>query len=123
MEDPTTFLAPDLKTPLAYPGTPSGFDGTVALIKKLHGALTKFSLDLVAPVVDEVEGRVVYFVKSSGVQTGEWHGVPGTGRPFDHYGFLMMKIDLEKGVIDEMNVLFQDFLFLKQIGVIPYGLY
>src|ERR1700734_2517385 len=104
-EDPRTFLAPDLKTPLAYPGTQSGFDVTVALIKKLHSALTKFSLDLVAPVVDEVEGRVVYFVKSSGVQSGyifygisltsrEWHGVPGTGKPFDHYGFLMMKVFL-----------------------------
>lgn len=69
-EDPNTFLSPDLKTPLAYPGAPSGFDGTIGLIKKLHGALTKFSLTLVAPVVDEVEGRVVYFVKSSGVQTG-----------------------------------------------------
>jgi hypothetical protein len=69
-EDPMNFLAPDLQTPLAYPGTTSGFDGTVGLIKKLHGALTKFSLTLVAPVVDEKECRVVYFVKSAGVQTG-----------------------------------------------------
>ena len=22
----------------------------------------------------------------------EWHGVPGTGKPFDHYGFLMMRV-------------------------------
>jgi hypothetical protein len=68
-EDPMNFLAPDLRTTLAYPGTPSGFDGTVGLIKKLHSALTKFSLTLVAPVVDEKECRVVYFVKSAGIQT------------------------------------------------------
>lgn len=30
-------------------------------------------------------------------------------------------MDLKRGVIDEISVLFQDFLFLKQIGVIPYG--
>jgi hypothetical protein len=69
-EDPMNFLAPDLRTPLAYPGAPSGYDGVIGLIKKLHGALTKFSLTLVAPVVDVKESRVVYFVKSAGVQTG-----------------------------------------------------
>lgn len=28
---------------------------------------------------------------------------------------------MKRGCIEEISVLFQDFLFLKQIGVIPYG--
>lgn len=31
-------------------------------------------------------------VDKGGVDGREWHGVPGTGKPFEHYGFLMMQV-------------------------------
>jgi hypothetical protein len=31
-------------------------------------------------------------VDEGGSDSREWHGVPGTGKPFDHYGFLMMRV-------------------------------
>ena len=34
---------------------------------------------------------------------------------------LNLQIDLKKGLIVELNILLQETLFLKQIGVIPYG--
>jgi len=103
LEELSELLAPDVQTPLTYPNTPSGFNGIKGLIRKLHGSLTSFALTVTSEVVDEKESRVVFFVKSAGVQTGhvflveraycrEWHGVPGTGRKFDHYGFIMMKV-------------------------------
>jgi hypothetical protein len=95
-------IAHDLNTPLCYPGTPSGYEGIKALLQKLHGSLTSWALTVEASVVDDQQSSVVYFVKSAGVQTGypskaaintsEWHGVPGTGKSFDHFGFLMMKV-------------------------------
>ena len=66
----SSFLAHDVKTPLSYSGTPSGYEGITGIVEKLHGALTDFSLTVVSPVVDEKECRVVYFVKSKGVQSG-----------------------------------------------------
>ena len=63
-------IAKDVVTPLAYPGMPSGYTGITGIVEKLHGALTDFSLTLESPVVDEQECRVVYFVKSKGVQSG-----------------------------------------------------
>lgn len=71
--DPNKLLnlvAEDLKTPLTYPGAPSGYDGVKGIIEKLHAALSEYHLKLLTPVIDEEEGRVVYFVKSMGVQTG-----------------------------------------------------
>jgi hypothetical protein len=65
-----SFLAHDVVTPLSYPGTPSGHEGIMGIVEKLHNALMDFSLTVVSPVVDEKECRVVYFVKSKGVQIG-----------------------------------------------------
>jgi hypothetical protein len=66
----TTLVAQDLITPLTYPGAPSGYVGVKGIIEKLHAALSDYSLKLVTQVIDEEECRVVYFVKSVGVQTG-----------------------------------------------------
>jgi len=71
--DPNKLLglvAQDLKTPLTYPGAPSGYVGVKGIIEKLHAALSEYQLKLITPVIDEQECRVVFFVKSMGVQTG-----------------------------------------------------
>ena len=69
-ENLATMLALDLSTPLTYPGAVSGYAGVKGIIQKLHGALSDYSLRVLSPVIDEKECRVVYFVKSAGVQTG-----------------------------------------------------
>jgi hypothetical protein len=74
-----SFLAEDVITPLAYPGAPSGYTGITGIVEKLHGALTDFELSVVSPVVDEKECRVVYFVKSKGVQSGYVSSPPRMG--------------------------------------------
>jgi hypothetical protein len=66
----SAFLAKDLITRLTYPGEPSGYTGLKNLIAKLHGALHSYSLTLVTPIIDEVDSKVVYFVKSTGIQNG-----------------------------------------------------
>jgi len=38
--------------------------------------------------VGSVDGR-------SEVDCREWVGVPGTGKPFNHFGFLMMRVEPE----------------------------
>lgn len=65
-----SLLSQDLKTPLTYPGSPSGYVGAKGIIEKLHSALSDYHLKLLTPVIDEQECRVVFFVKSMGVQTG-----------------------------------------------------
>jgi len=103
VEDLADLIAPDVSTPLTYPNTPSGYEGIKALKAKLHGSLTSYALTVISAAVDEKERRVVYFVKSAGIQTGhafhfsgayyrEWHGVPGTGRHFDHFGIISFRV-------------------------------
>jgi hypothetical protein len=87
-----SLISKDLVTPLTYPGEKSGYVGVQGILKKLHGSLSNYSLKLLSPVIDEDENQVVFFVKSCGVQTGEWRGLPGSGKPFDHFGFVMMKV-------------------------------
>jgi hypothetical protein len=72
-----SLVAQDLETPLTYPGAPSGYVGVKGIIEKLHAALSDYQLKLLTPVIDEHESRVVYFVKSMGVQTG--YSFPLTG--------------------------------------------
>lgn len=60
----------DLETPLTYPGAVKGFAGVKGIIEKLHDALSDYSLSVLTPVIDEQECRVVFFVKSAGVQIG-----------------------------------------------------
>lgn len=66
----SSMLATDLETPLTYPGAIKGYAGVKGIIEKLHSALSDYSLSVLAPVIDEQECRVVFFVKSAGRQTG-----------------------------------------------------
>jgi len=63
-------VAPDVATPLFYPGMRSGYEGVNDILQKLHGALSDYSMQLVTPIIDADSQIVVYFVKSVGVQTG-----------------------------------------------------
>jgi hypothetical protein len=72
-EDPeklSTMAAMDIVTPLTYPGATTGFAGVQGVIQKLHGALSDYSMKALTAVIDEKESKVVFFVKSAGVQTG-----------------------------------------------------
>ena len=64
------YISRDLVTQLAYPGEPSGYEGLKNLIAKLHGALHDYSLTVLSSMIDEKQNKVVFFVKSSGVQAG-----------------------------------------------------
>ena len=64
------FLAPDVETPLTYPGAVAGYAGIQGILEKLHNSLSNYSMELITPVVDEKDRTVVYFIKSKGVQTG-----------------------------------------------------
>jgi hypothetical protein len=66
----SSIVAKDLVTPLTYPGATSGYAGVKGVFEKLHSSLSKYSMTLLTPVIDENESRVVCFVKSAGVQTG-----------------------------------------------------
>jgi hypothetical protein len=70
LDELESLFAPDVSTPLAYPNTPGGYEGIQSLLEKLHGSLTSFALTVISSAVDEKESRVVYFVKSAGIQTG-----------------------------------------------------
>jgi len=66
----STMVALDLVTPLTYPGATTGFAGIKEIVQKLHAALSDYSMKILTPVIDEKESRVVFLVKSAGVQTG-----------------------------------------------------
>ena len=66
----SSLVAPDIDTPLTYPGMPSGYIGVKKTLEKIHASLIPWSLTVLTSVIDEESSRVVYFVKSSGVQAG-----------------------------------------------------
>jgi len=120
--DPTalaTICNESIKVPIPYPGSTPDFDGLVQVTKKVHEASPDWKMTLLETVIDETENKVVALCRSTGTQVGEWLGIPGTGKAFDTKGFMMIKVDPASGKVVELSMIYQDLLFLQQIGVVP----
>ena len=60
------------------------------------------------------DNKVVAFLATRGVQSGEWEGVPPTGKRFTNKGTALFR--LEDGRIVDLSMLFDELNVLKQLG-------
>ena len=58
--------------------------------------------------------HVVVRISTSGLHTGEWHGIPATGKPWANDGVYFMRVS--GGRISEIESLFNELDHVKQLG-------
>ncbi len=58
--------------------------------------------------------HVVVRISTSGLHTGEWHGIPATGKPWANDGVYFIRIS--NGRIVELESLFNELDHVKQLG-------
>ena len=63
--------------------------------------------------------RVWFLLRSTGTHTGEYHGIPPTGRKFSSTGVVIYRI-VDGTVKEKVSQVLDLLEFYKQIGVIDY---
>jgi steroid delta-isomerase-like uncharacterized protein len=108
-------VAADIATPAMLPGFPPGLEGAKAIHRLTLAGVPDFHTaieDLIA------EGdRVAARITMTGTQTGEFFGVPPTGRTFTMTGMYIVRIADGK-IVEHWGV--EDALgLLQQLGAMP----
>jgi steroid delta-isomerase-like uncharacterized protein len=108
-------FAPDFVEHERPPGVPQGREGTRQLFSALHSAFP----DLRAEIEDVVaqDDKVVFRMTWQGTQSGEFMGIPPTGKRvtwevFDMVRVVDGKVAEHWGLMDQLNL-------MQQLGVIP----
>ena len=108
-------MAADVRTPQIIPGFPPGLEGA----KKVHELSLIGMTDFHTEILDMIaEGdKVVARVNITGVHTGNFFGIPATGKRVEFSGVYMVRI--ENGKIVEHWGEEDGVSLLEQLGVIP----
>ena len=110
------FLSPDfVEREVLPPGIPAGREGVKRLTAMLHSAFSDFQAAIDDIVAED--DRVVIRMTWTGTHTGEFMGVPPTGKNVSFGVIDILRIDGGKcvehwGQMDNMGL-------MQQIGVIP----
>ena len=107
--------APDFVNHAMPPGTPHGPEAFRRLMSMLNAAFQDHHI-----TVDDMiagEGKVVSRVTFSGTHTGEYKGIPATGKRFTQEHIHIHRI--AGGKIAEHWVIRDDLGLMQQLGVVP----
>jgi steroid delta-isomerase-like uncharacterized protein len=108
-------VADDFVEHQAGPGMPSGKDGLRAFTETFRAAFPDLKVDTKDLVA---EGDEVWaYSTMSGTHTGEFMGIPPTGKKFEVSGFDRVRFKDGKAV--EHWGVFEDMSMMQQLGVIP----
>ena len=107
--------APGFRDRTGNPGVTPDIAGTTQVILRVRAAFP----DAVFTIEDMIaEGdRVAARWTMRGTHTGEFNGMPATGRPVTMAGFGLLRI--QDGRIAELWHLEDDLAALRQLGIIP----
>lgn len=110
-------MAFDVLMPKIMPNMPSGLEGAKAVHQKTLIGMPDFRteiLDLIAEG-DKVAARVIM----TGTHTGDFYGIPATGKHVEFSGMFIARI--ESGKIVEHWGEEDAYSLLKQLGVLKIG--
>jgi steroid delta-isomerase-like uncharacterized protein len=108
-------FAPDFVEHELPPGVPQGREGTRQLFSALHSAFPDFRAEIEDVVAQD--DKVVFRMTWQGTQSGEFMGIPPTGKRvtwevFDMVRVVDGKVAEHWGLMDQLNL-------MQQLGVIP----
>ena len=108
-------VAADVVNHTARPGLPPGVDGLVATMQWLGSAFSDQRYEIHRMVA---EGDLLaVHLTHSGVHTGEFMGLPASGRPFAYQHMHMLRF--RDGVTTEHWAVHDTMALLGQIGALP----
>jgi predicted ester cyclase len=107
-------MAGDVLTPKIVPGLPSGLEGAKAVHRLALAGMTDFHTEIKELVAEE--DKVVARVIITGIHTGDFFGIPSTGRRVEFSGMYMVRI--ANGKIVEHWGEEDGVSLLQQLGVL-----
>jgi predicted ester cyclase len=108
-------MAPDVLTPKSMPGFPPGLEGAKAIHQKTLIGIPDFHTEILELIAEG--DMVVARIKMTGTHTGDFYGIPATGRHVDFSGIYIVRI--AKGKIVEHWGEEDGISLLRQLGALP----
>jgi steroid delta-isomerase-like uncharacterized protein len=108
-------LTEDFRNHASPPGAPDGRDGIRGVVGFLHGALDDLDYTIEDTLADG--DRVALRVTMSGTHTGDFFGVPPTGRRFEAQQIHIFR--MADGKVAEHWAVRDDLGMLRQLGASP----
>lgn len=110
-------VANDIVDHGAFEGMPAGREGVKALFGAIHGAFSDLKITVNRAVADG--DLVVVHVTNSATMTGDFAGMPATGK---HATWEAIHIDrISDGKVSEHWVVQDQLGMLQQLGLVPGG--
>ena len=110
-------VAEDIVDHGAFEGMPAGREGVKALFGAIHGAFSDLEITVNRAVADG--DLVVVHVTNSATMTGDFAGMPATGK---HASWEAIHIDrISDGKVAEHWVVQDQLGMLQQLGLVPGG--
>ena len=110
-------VADDIVDHGAFEGMPAGREGVKALFGAIHGAFSDLEITVNRAVADG--DLVVVHVTNSATMTGDFAGMPATGK---HATWEAIHIDrISDGKVAEHWVVQDQLGMLQQLGLVPGG--
>jgi steroid delta-isomerase-like uncharacterized protein len=110
-------VADDIVDHGAFEGMPAGREGVKALFGAIHGAFSDLTITVNRAVADN--DLVVVHVTNSATMTGDFAGMPATGK---HATWEAIHIDrISDGKVAEHWVVQDQLGMLQQLGLVPGG--
>ena len=90
LDELDTVMAVDVLTPKIIPGMPQGLEGAKAVHRLSIAGMTDFYTEIQDLVAEE--DKVVARVLITGIHTGDFFGIPATGKRVEFSGMYMVRI-------------------------------
>jgi steroid delta-isomerase-like uncharacterized protein len=108
-------VAQDMVDRDPVPGQKPGLEGVKEFFHSMRAGMSDLKFDLEDLIVEG--DKAVARIRLRGKHTGEFMGIPATGRDVDVQGIDILRF--ENGKVVERRGIFEDLNLLQQLGVIP----
>ena len=116
MQSVEELIAPDFVDHDPLPGVPANRDGMKTLVGMFRSAFPDFEVDVLHTIVEG--DKVVDHPASRGTHTGEFMGVPPTGKHISTSAIVISRLGPDGRIVERWQR-FGAMQLLQQIGVIP----
>jgi steroid delta-isomerase-like uncharacterized protein len=116
MESADELIAPDFVDHDPLPGVPADREGFKTVVQMFRSAFPDFEVDLMHTIVDG--DKVVDHVASRGTHTGEFMGIPPTGKRISTSAIVISLLGSDGRIVERWQR-FGAMQLMQQIGVIP----
>jgi steroid delta-isomerase-like uncharacterized protein len=98
------------------PEMPNGKEGAAAFFKMMFGSTPDMKFEILDMLISG--NRAAIRSRVTGTQTGEFLGMPATGKPFDVEGIDIVEVNDDEKVVEHWGI-FDAMKMMQQTGLVP----